>query len=256
MIVRVLGVFLASLLLCLCINAVAQIPDAIGIWTFDEDKMGTDVSGNENHGEPMGDTALTDGKFGKGLELNGVDQCIEVPDSDSLDVDDDQVTMTCWFWWAGSGDDWQTFVSKGPMSGTNENWAFFINTGSIYTHFIITPNGARTNVDSPGGAFDAEAWHFVAGTYDGSTVKIYIDGDMVKEEGRSGNLTPNDSSLRIGHREGSPHWWNGVLDEVGVFNRALSEDEVNRIMNEGLGAIYLSVEPSAKMAITWGQMKK
>jgi hypothetical protein len=87
-------------------------------------------------------------------------------------------------------------------------------------------------------------------------VRIYIDGDMVKEEGRSGNLTPNDSSLRIGHREGSTHWWNGVLDEVGVFNRALSEDEVNRIMNEGLGAIYTSVDPSAKMAITWGQTKR
>jgi len=40
MVIRVLGVFLASLLLCLCINAVAQIPDAIGIWTFDEDQMG------------------------------------------------------------------------------------------------------------------------------------------------------------------------------------------------------------------------
>ena len=133
-----------------------------------------------------------------------------------------EVTMTCWFWWAGSGDAWQTFVSKGPMSGTNENWAFFINTGTTYTHFIITPNGARINVDSPGGAFDAEAWHFVAGTYDGSTVKIYIDGEVVVEQGSSGTLTPNDSSLRIGHREASTHWWTGVLDEVGVFNRALS----------------------------------
>ena len=47
-----------------------------------------------------------------------------------------------------------------------------------------------------------------------------------------------------------------MLDEVGVFNRALSEDEVNSIMNEGLGTIYLSVEPSAKMAVTWGQVKK
>ncbi len=140
------------------------------------------------------------------------------------------------------------------MSGTNENWALFINTIDGYTHFIVTPNGTRTNVDSPGGLFESETWHFVAETYDGSQVKVYIDGELVIEQGMSGNLMPNDSTLRIGHREASTHWWKGMLDEVAVFNRALSEDEINLIMEQGLTAA-MAVTSEDKLSITWGYIK-
>lgn len=247
-------VYLAFALMFICSIAEAELVDAIGVWTFDGNDLGEDLSGNENHGEVEGDVQQVDGVFGKAIELNGTNQAIEVPDSDTLDIDDDQLTMMCWFWWGGSGDGWQTFVSKGPMSGTNENWAFFINTGGGYSHLIITPNGGRTNVDSPGGLFDAETWTFVAGTYDGSNVKIYFDGELVKEQGVSGGLTPNDNSLRIGHREGSPHWWSGMLDEVAVFHRALEEGEIKEIMDKGLEAVA-SVEPDNKLPTVWGKIK-
>lgn len=242
-------------LLCFSIFAAAEIPNAIGIWTFDGGEIGEDLSENGNHGELVGDVQSVEGVFGKGIELDGASSCIEVPDSDTLDVADDQLTMMCWFWWEGSGDGWQTFVSKGPMSGTNENWALFINTGGGYSHFIITPGGGRTNVDSPGGMFGSEEWHFIAGTYDGSMVRTYFDGELVKEQGVSGDLTPNESTLRIGHREASSHWWKGKLDEVAVFNRALDEDEINMIMEKGLVA-SMAVEPADKLSATWGSIRK
>ena len=252
---RVIGlVYLAFALVFTCSIAEDQCEDAIGIWTFDGDDLGEDLSENGNHGEVEGDVQQVDGMFGKAIELNGTDQAIDVPDSDTLDIDDDQLTMMCWFWWGGSGDGWQTFVSKGPMSGTNENWAFFINTGGGHSHFIITPNGGRINVDSPLGLVEAETWTFIAGTYDGSMVKTYFDGELVVEQGVSGGLTPNDSTLRIGHREASSHWWRGMLDEVAVFHRALGEDEINAIMNQGLGAA-MSVEPHSKLPTVWGKIK-
>jgi hypothetical protein len=136
------------------------------------------------------------------------------------------------------------------MDGTNENWAFFINRHGRYTHFVITPNGIRTRIDSPDEAFDAGTWHFTAGTYDGSRVRTYIDGKLVMEQAVSGDLTPNDKSFRIGHREWSSHWWMGMLDEVAVFNRALSEDEINTIMEKGLkGAMSADGDFAALQAL-------
>jgi hypothetical protein len=255
--IKSLSVFFAVLLLLGPSSiAIAQIPDAIGIWLFDDEgDLGKDYSGNENHGELLGGGEPDEGKFGGGVRFNGVDQCIEVPDVDLLDIDDDQVTITCWFWWEGSGDGWQTFVSKGPMSGTNENWAYFINSGGRHTHFVITPNGGRQTYNSSMQAFEPQQWHFTAGVYDGTAVKIYMDGEFDQEYPISGDTTPNDSTLRIGHREGSSHWWNGVLDEIAVFNRALSENEINAIMNDGIASSILSVELKGKLPTVWGGIK-
>lgn len=241
----------------LALSANAQVKDAIGIWLFDEGKGNVvkDLSGNGNDGTFVVGGDFVDGKFGKAVKFNGVNQCIEVPHSDSLNIDGDQVTILCWFYWEGSGDAWQTFVSKGPMSGTNENWAYFINSGGTYTHFVITPNGVRQTINSPGGAFKPKEWNFTAGTYDGKRVRIYMNGKLVTDQPMTGKLTPNKNTLRIGHREGSSHWWNGMLDEIGVFRRALSEDEINDIMNNGLSKQFLAVSSKNELPIAWGYIK-
>ena len=251
------GAVLSALLsLPLAMGAWGEITDAVGIWLFDEGQGDTvkDMSGNGNDGKLVGGGEWVDGKFGKAIKFNGANQCVEVPDSDSLDIED-EVTILCWFWWEGAGDAWQTFVSKGPMSGTWENWAYFINSGGRFTHFVINPNGQRIWTNSPNNSFEPQKWHFTAGVYDGKSVKLYIDGKLVTNRPLSGKLVPNDFPLRIGHREGSTHWWNGVLDEVAVFRRALSEAEINEIMKKGLAKVALSVRPKGRLAALWGEVK-
>lgn len=252
---RILIVFcMFTLILSLSLTVNAQIKDAVGIWTFDNIKGDTviDDSGNGNHGKFVGKPEIVNGKFGKAIKYDGATQCVEVPDSDSLDLTE-QVTMLCWYNWEGTGDGWQTFFSKGPMSGTNENYALFINSAGGYFHFILTPPG-RINIDSPGGVIKKNEWQFVAGTWDGKTVKIYLDGKLIKEQAVAGKATPNDKSLRLGHREGSPHWWKGMQDEMGLFKRALTEAEINAIMKDGF-AKFLAVEAKGKLSTTWGEMK-
>lgn len=244
-------------LLVLSLSAAAKdIPDAVGIWTFDNVRGDTivDESGKGNDGKILANAAIVKGKFGNAIKFNGSNQCVEVEHSDSLDLTE-QLTMMCWFSWDGAGDGWQTFFSKGPMAGTNENWALFVNTGAGYFHFVKTPGGARVNVDSPGGVIEKGEWQFVAGTYDGKKANIYLDGEMIKEQAVTGKLTPNGSNLRLGHREGSPHWWMGMQDEMAVFNRALSEQEINAIMKDGLQN-FMAVEANNKLPTVWGRIKK
>jgi len=246
---------MAILVLGLSISANAQIlKDAVGIWTFDNisgDKV-KDDSGNGNDGKFVGKPEIVAGKSGKAIKLNGTDSCIEVPDNNTLDLTDG-LTMLGWFNWEGSGDGWQTLFCKGPMSGTNENYALFVNTGAGYFHFILTPP-ARTNIDSPGGVIKKNEWQFVAATWDSKTVKIYLDGKMIKEQGVAGKSTPNNNTLRIGHREGSPHWWKGMQDQMALFKKALTEAEINTIMRDGFAGLT-AVEAENKLSTAWGQIK-
>lgn len=251
----IIGICLLALGLSLSVSA-KEVPDAMGIWNFDSVSGDTvkDISGQGQDGTILGGGEIVAGKVGKAIKLNGSNQCVEVPDSDVLDVDDAQITMLCWYYWEGAGDGWQTFVSKGPMSGTNENYALFINTADLYFHFIITPNGGRININSPNKVIKTKEWQFVAGTYDGTTVKIYLDGEMIQQQAQAGNITPNKSALRIGHREAATHWWMGMLDEVGIFHRALEEGEINTIMKDGFKK-FMAVEAEAKLPTVWGRIK-
>ena len=232
------------------------LEDAVGIWLLDE-KDGTtvhDSSENENHGEMQGGKGKwVKGQFGNALELNGTGEFVEVPDSDSLDLEE-QVTMICWFNWAGSGDGWQTFFSKGPMGGLDENYALFINTGGRHTHFC-TNAGGRNCLNSPVNAFEPNEWHHTAATYDGERKITYLDGKEVQNDPLSGKLVTNDDYLGIGFRQGSSHYWKGMLDDMAVFSRALSADEVKDIMDNGLESL-MAVQPNDKLATMWGKIKK
>lgn len=233
----------------------AELEGAVGIWLFDEGsgKVAHDSSENENHGELHGGKWVN-GKFGKALEFNGTNEFVEVPDSDSLDLEE-AVTMVCWFNWEGSGDGWQTFFSKGPMSGTWENWAYFINMPNRHTHFCKNPGGARNCFNSPNNAFEPKKWVHTAATYDGKTQIVYIDGKDVSKGALSGKMVPNNNYLGIGYREGSPHWWKGMLDDMAVFDRALSGDEIRDIMENGLSSM-MATHPKNKLATTWGKIKE
>jgi len=230
--------------------------DAVGIWLMDE-TGGTEVSDSSkigNSGEiTSGSGKWVKGKFGNALELNGTSEYVEVPDSDSLDLEE-QVTMICWFNWEGSGDGWQTFFSKGPMGGLEENYALFINTGSRHTHFC-TNAGGRNCLNSPNNAFEPQQWHHTAATYDGKKKITYLDGKVVQDDALGGNMVTNDDYLGIGFRQGSSHYWKGMLDDMAVFNRALSEDEIVDIMDNGLESM-MAVHPDDKLSTMWGKIKK
>jgi hypothetical protein len=249
-------VCMGLLILGLSLSSIAKtIPDSVGIWTFDNVKGDTvnDDSGKGNNGKIIAGGKIVDGKFGKAIQLDGTSQYVEVPDSDSLDITD-AVTMMCWFFWDGAGDGWQTLFSKGPMSGTNENYALFINTASGYFHFILTPGGARLNTDSPNGVTKKGEWQFVAATWDGKNINFYLDGKMIKEAPLAGKSTPNTSTLRLGHREAAPHYWMGMLDEMAVFNKALPEAQINAIMKSGLVS-FMAVEAKSNLSTAWGEIK-
>ena len=94
-------------------------------------------------------------------------------------------------------------------------------------------------------------WQHLCGTYDGKTAKIYVDGEPVAEHEHRDDLAPTRMDLRIGHRLGSAHFFNGLMDEVAIFEKALDEDEIK----EAMAGLVMAVWPAGKLSTCWGSIK-
>jgi hypothetical protein len=99
-------------------------------------------------------------------------------------------------------------------------------TGDVI--FSLAPNLQFTQVRMAG--YPIGNWFFVAGTYDGATMKLYFNGTLQSSVSVSGALNDNFSPLLIGTRLNLPaDTFQGSIDDVRIYNRALSEDEIHQL---------------------------
>ena len=206
-----------------------------------------DMSRFGNDAKFKGNPKLIAGKFGKAIDFDGKTSA-QIPDHASLDIVDG---VTIEFWAnVRPGGDVQTGVEKGPTWGAGlYTLAAFYRGGSILQFFDLPDNCDDENV---GGSIQDGNWHFLAGTWDGKAIKLYIDGELNREMACVGKLTPNNGPLFIGARGGTERFLNGTLDEIKMYNYALSVEELKKDMESPL---LLTVEPQGKLATTWARLK-
>ena len=223
----------------------------MAMWLFDEGKgeVAEDSSGNGNNGELMKGPSWVDGKFGKALEFDGSDDAVEVPDSDSLnDVDD--LTMMAWVYLnrAVTSGSWNALAGKKPYA-------------SGYLMWIEVPREPCGLVYSPGRSdcragvqIDVEKWyHLVFTRVNDGDMKFFIDGELVKEAASTpGAINVQTAPISIAGQ--SPQVLDGIVDDVAIFNVALSEDDISSIMKNGLKFVF-AVDASDKLAGVWGAIK-
>lgn len=198
----------------------------IGFWDF-EDNF-NDVSGNGNHGVAMGDGVelVFDSMMGGNVaSFNGGDpngfvfgNYLQVENESNFDLTK-AVTITAWMKAASYQADWVNVVSKSGSFGLTKQWyANALNGG-------ITGIGDAINWSS---VFD-DQWHFIAMTYDGAEVAVYVD-ETRSVNAITGDITLTDSPFTIGGN--SAYGMTGCLDDVRVYNFSLTEDEVMAIQSE------------------------
>lgn len=110
---------------------------------------------------------------------------------------------------------------------------------------------ALSGAKEAGAAINANEWTHVVGTYDGTTVRIYLNGEVKAEMNASVAIPANASSFVIGGTQESRDWFDGMIDEVKLYNRGLTEDEVQRAMERS----DTLVAPAGSIAVTWGNIK-
>ena len=228
----------------------------VGAWLFDEDKgdIAKDSSGNGLDGEIVGGYNLVDGKFGKAIELNGKDAWVNVPEMEPLD----ELTVIKWFNSTGKVGQWRSFFNR---NGWNQGFIHYQFRPDNKMEFCIhsNANGGR-HQGYEGSSYTADAsqlnqWHHLAVAYSSteSKIRVYFDGEL-DIEADWGALSGTFGPGRIGSWDGGGREWEGMLDEVIVFNIALEEGDIHSLMDKGL-MVTLSVQPTNKIAIIWGSVK-
>lgn len=211
-----------------------------------------DLSEFGNDATFKGKTQLIDGKFGKALDFDGASYG-EIADHSSLDITDG---ITVEFWAnlrpsaGGPGSDVQTGLEKGTgWKAGLYTLAAWYRGGSLLQFFDLPADCRDLNI---GDNIQDETWHFLAGTWDGTTIKLYIDGELNKELECKGTLNPNDDPLFIGARGGTQRFVNGALDEIKIYNYPLTEEELLTDMENPNAAVVL---PQDKLTTTWARIK-
>jgi hypothetical protein len=246
---------LISILLSIfvCSQAMAAKVDGLVMYlSFDEGAGDTakDYSGNGNSGK-ITKAKWANGKFGKALEFDG-SASVEVASSDSLEAMKTEITVLAWINPTLTGSAWQGVVTKGA-DGV-EHFELLINTDAhIHTAWMFKQG--RVVGDRAGKILTAGKWSYLAVTFKPKEWIFYHNGELVENnKGADSELLPDGKPVVIGDEKGMSRFFTGIIDEVAIFNKAISEADVNEYMNIGLTKV-LSVESVGKLSATWADLK-
>jgi prepilin-type N-terminal cleavage/methylation domain-containing protein len=195
----------------------------VGYWTFDEGTgtIAYDYSGNGNNGILVNGPTWTTGKVGGALSFDGVDDYVHILDSDSLDVR--KITMMAWI----KLPSYTCSPDRGIIFNKEGAYEWGTRCGSGNLDAAISPNWVWYGTSD---IVPLNTFTFVAVSWDGDRQKYYINGTLkLNLDLSNGDIAVNASCLRIGGRGGcgTPYsFFNGILDEVRLYNRALSDTEI------------------------------
>ncbi len=220
------------LVLGLTTSSIAQNdPSLVGWWTFDEGSgaIAADSSGNGNNGSLHGPVQwTTDGKIGGAMKFTGPYNYVQVQNSPSLDMTR-AITIAAWInpSWTGNN----RILQKSSGGGDNQYRLLKEWGNNMVFHLPgLTPD----RLEFPGLPPIGE-WTHLAAVYDGSRMIVYYNAAVAGEQNSTGQMGVSDGTLCIGTKhETAPAGdeYNGMLDDVRIYNRALSVSELKVLGGE------------------------
>jgi len=194
-----------------------------------------DWSGNGNDATCNGESCpvLTYGKFGKALKFDGNDYLV-VP----LRIDWDEITVEVWFKPEDVSYSNPRIIANSHTDMDKKGFQIMFNR-SGNDGFFDVGNGKAEGRASWTTKIEEGKWYHAVLTYDGSKVRAYINGELVGEASLTGSIADSGYDINIGRNpayEGD--YFKGVIDEIRIFDRALSEEEIKASYNAGLHRLY------------------
>ncbi len=223
------------------------LSNTIGAWDCDEGENTTlgDLSGNNNNATLMNGLGWGEGRTANGLSFDGVDDYAEVPTSASLDIGGDQVSISIW----AKLDLLPTELpgAFGPMyDSETDNYVIYEDKGNNELRFKVTTSDGAARPGIPTSALVANKWIHIVGVYDGTNAMIYLNGVFIKSLPLTG--TVNAGQVATIGKSGSTYF-KGALDNIQVFNKALTQDEIN-LLYTGFYTSYLDLEPPQLLGVS------
>lgn len=209
-------------------NVPTYIPTSglVGWWPFTGNAI--DSSGNGNDGVVFGASLASDrfGNTNRAYAFNGTSNYIVVNNSSSLQLT--QFSISAWIYCPID----TMNVQQEIILKDNYPYNYGINVyGNHKASGFFNSGGNYTQTESPDSVTSGQ-WHHILFTHNGTIGKLYIDGDSVSSI-QGSNILPNNENLYIGSWIGSNYFFKGIIDDIGIWNRALSQQEINYVSSAG-----------------------
>jgi hypothetical protein len=205
----------------------------VGVWKLDEGS-GTrvaDGSGNGNNGVLSGGVSWVPGTSGSALSFDGVSGELKIADNDALEPAS-TLTVSAWIKNAGSPGKFSYVVAKGATSCIAASYGLYSGPDGGLDFYVSHGHGSvyARSPDAGQGVWDGN-WHLAVGTYDGHTIRLYVDGVEVGTgtpwTGALEYVLPNSNDFYIGNYPGcADHAFQGAIDDVMVWDRTLDATDV------------------------------
>ena len=184
-----------------------------------------DSSGNGNNGTIANATWTTSGKYGDALVFNGTNARVNINDSASLHLTTG-MTLEAWVNPSTVNSNWRDVIYKG-----NDNY-WLEATSTSGSKPAAGATLGSSDVDTLGtAALTTNTWAFLTETYNGSTLTLYVNGTQVSSLAHTGNIATSTNPLQIGGDSIYGQYFKGTIDEVRVYNGALTAAQITSDMN-------------------------
>ena len=207
-----------------------------------------DASGNANHGTLLNAVRVSGGRFGNALQFNGTNAWVTVNDSNSLDLTTG-MTMEAWVypttWMSGLT---TVAMKEQPATATSAGSGSYLLAASDSTNQPISAVWTVGTDILPGGQVTVggntqippNQWTHLASTYDGQIQRMYVNGVLVETLPQTGTITTSGGVLRIGGNSIWGNYFQGYIDEVRIYNQAISNAQ---IISDAQTAVSISNPP-------------
>ena len=186
-----------------------------------------------NNGTLVNGAGFAAGEVGQAFSFDGVSGYVSIPGSPLMDSFTTSITIEAWIKvnQLTVNSDWEWIVTKG-----NSSWRLMGTTFAKTVYLGL--DGVSPSRDLPGTRdVNDGQWHHVAGVYDGTNMFLYVDGTLDVSKPATGAIVQNSYPVCIGHNAEAPaSSFNGLIDEVSLYNRALTASEIQADYEAGKGS--------------------
>lgn len=235
--------------------------DFVGAWSFEEGvgKKSADITGKSGEATIQGTPKWVQGKFGSAIKFDGKSDYIEIklPEIFNLIPKNDFAIA---FWTniqdiSGSGTTWTRLMEARYDDLNYIQFVIQINDGELGVNLVSDGVERTFIVNSP---VKADTWYHVTATWVASkkALGFYLDGVSQTGVGTAPASPGVQKIINIGRRSdgNADTYFNGIVDEFAIFNKALTEEEIKTLMNKGLKSVA-SITSLGKLTNTWGKIK-
>ena len=257
-----------SLILSSAAHSQGFMSKAVAIWLFDEDggKRINDFARNRHDGDFEGKPEWVPGKFGSALRFAGADENQWIDIDRPVNVDSVDFSIGCWLF-PGTPQHWHQNVLAGrEADGSDAGISLAQYENAVNSYRIVI--GGVFNWQGLGNPRNSarvlnDVWTHLVFVRQGRGGTWYVNGEPDRPKrgnfhidlGSNDPVNPSEAKFRIGAAIfDERRRYRGIIDEAFVFERALSQDEVQRVMNEGFEEAQ-NVDAKGKAATVWGRIK-